>query len=85
MEPLRYEVEEAVAALRTGRPVILPTDTVYGLCANPYSEEPVRRAYKLKGRDPHQPSALLARAAWKSAKRRERPGVASCATSALTA
>ena len=60
MEPLRYEVEEAVAALRTGRPVILPTDTVYGLCANPYSEEPVRRAYKLKGRDPHQPSALLA-------------------------
>ena len=60
MEPLRYEVEEAVAALRTGRPVILPTDTVYGLCANPYSEEPVRRAYELKGRDPLQPSALVA-------------------------
>jgi len=60
VEPLRYEVEEAVAALRTGRPVILPTDTVYGLCANPYSEEPVRRAYELKGRDPLQPSALVA-------------------------
>jgi L-threonylcarbamoyladenylate synthase len=54
------EIDHAVAALRSGRPVILPTDTVYGLCANPYSEEPVRRAYKLKGRDPHQPSALLA-------------------------
>ena len=53
-------VEEAVAALRSGRPVVLPTDTVYGLCATPYSEEPVLRAYRLKGRDPLQPSALLA-------------------------
>ncbi|HEX6489933.1 MAG TPA: L-threonylcarbamoyladenylate synthase, partial [Gaiellaceae bacterium] len=43
-----------------GQPVVLPTDTVYGLCANPYSEEPVRRAYRLKGRDEGQPSALLA-------------------------
>jgi L-threonylcarbamoyladenylate synthase len=54
------EVEAAVAALRNGLPVVLPTDTVYGLCANPYTEEHVRRAYELKGRDPLQPSALLA-------------------------
>ena len=63
MEPLRVgngEVDHAVAALRGGRPVILPTDTVYGLCTNPYREEPVRRAYELKGRDPLQPSALVA-------------------------
>ena len=57
---LNREIEEAVAALRSGRPVVLPTDTVYGLCATPYSEEPVCRAYRLKGRDPLQPSALLA-------------------------
>ena len=57
---LNRQIEEAVAALRSGRPVVLPTDTVYGLCATPYSEEPVRRAYRLKGRDPLQPSALLA-------------------------
>jgi L-threonylcarbamoyladenylate synthase len=55
------EVEAAVGALRAGLPVVLPTDTVYGLCANAYSEEPVRRAYELKGREPLQPSALLAR------------------------
>ena len=55
------EVEAAVAALREGLPVVLATDTVYGLCANPYSEEPVRRAYELKGRDARQPSAVLAR------------------------
>ena len=40
--------------------MILPTDTVYGLCASPYGERPVRRAYALKGREPAQPSALLA-------------------------
>jgi L-threonylcarbamoyladenylate synthase len=63
MEPLRVGnggIDRAVAALRSGKPVILPTDTVYGLCANPYREEPVRRAYRLKGRDEQQPSALLA-------------------------
>jgi L-threonylcarbamoyladenylate synthase len=62
VEPLRAgngEVESAVEALRAGKPVILPTDTVYGLCANPYSEEPVRRAYRLKGRGEQQPSALV--------------------------
>jgi len=54
------EVEAAVAALRVGLPVVLPTDTVYGICANAYNEESVRRAYELKGREPLQPSALLA-------------------------
>lgn len=39
---------------------MLPTDTVYGLCATPYSEDPVRRLYRLKGRDEAQPLALLA-------------------------
>jgi L-threonylcarbamoyladenylate synthase len=63
VEPLRAgngEADRAVAALRAGEPVILPTDTVYGLCANPYEEEPVRRAYQLKGRVEQQPSALVA-------------------------
>jgi L-threonylcarbamoyladenylate synthase len=55
------EVDAAVAALNEGLPVVLPTDTVYGLCANPNTEDPVRRAYELKGRDAKQPSALVAR------------------------
>lgn len=53
-------VEEAVAALRAGKPVVLPFDTVYGLAADPHSEEPARRLYRLKGRDEAQPSALVA-------------------------
>jgi L-threonylcarbamoyladenylate synthase len=53
-------IEDAVAAIRAGRPVILPTDTVYGLCADAYHEEPVRRLYQLKGRPETMPTALLA-------------------------
>jgi L-threonylcarbamoyladenylate synthase len=48
---------DAVAALRDGRAVILPTDTVYGLCALPGHEHVL---YDLKGRDPSKPVALLA-------------------------
>jgi L-threonylcarbamoyladenylate synthase len=40
--------------------VILPTDTVYGLCALPVRPEPVERLYRLKGRDISKPIALLA-------------------------
>jgi L-threonylcarbamoyladenylate synthase len=49
--------EQAVAALRAGRAVILPTDTVYGLCALPAHEDVL---YDLKGRDRSKPVALLA-------------------------
>jgi L-threonylcarbamoyladenylate synthase len=53
-------IDEAVEAVRAGKPVVLPTDTVYGLCASPYSEEPARRVYRLKGREPVKPTALVA-------------------------
>ena len=49
--------EDAVAALRAGRAVILPTDTVYGLCSLPEHEDVL---YELKGRDRSKPVALLA-------------------------
>lgn len=49
--------ERAVAALRSGRAVILPTDTVYGLCALPAHEDVL---FDLKGRDRSKPVALLA-------------------------
>jgi L-threonylcarbamoyladenylate synthase len=53
-------VEEAVAGLRAGKPVVLPTDTVYGLCADAYHEAPVLRLARLKGRPEGTPLALLA-------------------------
>ena len=49
-----------IDAIRAGRPVLLPTDTVYGLCAAAADEAAVRGLYELKGRGDHQPTALLA-------------------------
>lgn len=53
-------IDEVVAGIRAGKPVVLPTDTVYGLCADAFREEPVRKLYGLKGRGDLQPTALLA-------------------------
>jgi tRNA threonylcarbamoyl adenosine modification protein (Sua5/YciO/YrdC/YwlC family) len=50
-------VEDAVEAIGEGRPVVLPTDTVYGLCSSPLAPGSLSR---LKERGPEQPIALLA-------------------------
>ena len=52
---------EAVAAIRAGRPVVLPTDTVYGLCGDAENERAALEVARLKGRAAQQPIALLAR------------------------
>lgn len=52
--------DEMVAGIRAGKPVVLPTDTVYGLCADAYHEAPVRRLRLLKQRPETMPIALLA-------------------------
>jgi L-threonylcarbamoyladenylate synthase len=52
--------DEAVAAIRGGEAVVLPTDTVYGLCVDAYREAPARRLYRLKQRPEGMPVALLA-------------------------
>jgi L-threonylcarbamoyladenylate synthase len=53
-------VPEVIEAIRAGKPVILPTDTVYGLCATPYRSEATERLYRLKGREATQPTAIIA-------------------------
>jgi len=50
-------VDEAVEAIGAGKPVVLPTDTVYGLCTRPDGSDALAR---LKGREQEQPIALLA-------------------------
>jgi L-threonylcarbamoyladenylate synthase len=54
------QIDEVVAAIRAGKPVVLPTDTVYGLCADGYREAPALRLARLKGRPEGMPIALLA-------------------------
>jgi len=53
-------IDRAVAALNAGKLVVLPTDTVYGICANPYRREPADKLFELKGRDRQQAIALVA-------------------------
>ena len=53
-------IDSAVAAINAGKLVVLPTDTVYGLCANPYRAEPGEKIFDVKGRDHQQAIALIA-------------------------
>ena len=51
--------DEIVAALRAGQVVGIPTDTVYGLAADPLNPRALRQLAQIKGRDSNQPIAVL--------------------------
>jgi L-threonylcarbamoyladenylate synthase len=53
------DVERAVKAIKAGLPVLLPTDTVYGLVTSAYRDVYAAGVYRLKGRAETQPTALL--------------------------
>ncbi len=50
-------LEEAAAALREGKTVVFPTETVYGIDCCASNPEAVRRVYEIKGRDRGKPLA----------------------------
>lgn len=52
-------MSEAVVALNAGRLVGVPTDTVYGIAVDAWSESGMKLLSDLKGRAPEQPVALL--------------------------
>jgi L-threonylcarbamoyladenylate synthase len=54
------DIQRAIDAIRKGEPVLLPTDTVYGLVTSAQRDDYALRLYQLKGRDERQPTALLA-------------------------
>jgi L-threonylcarbamoyladenylate synthase len=51
---------DGIEALRAGRPVLLPSDGVYGLCALAADPDAVRGLYELKGRGTAQPTQVIA-------------------------
>ncbi|MBX3390282.1 MAG: threonylcarbamoyl-AMP synthase [Phycisphaeraceae bacterium] len=49
------QIAQAVERLRSGGLVAFPTETVYGLGADAFSEEAVRKVFAAKGRPAHNP------------------------------
>lgn len=56
---LSTAVATAATTLRAGEPILLPTDTVYGLAALPGVPGATRRLFELKGRSADTPLAVL--------------------------
>lgn len=54
-ELMRAAVREAVKLLRAGELVAVPTETVYGLAANAFNPDAVRRIFEVKQRPPNNP------------------------------
>lgn len=52
-------IDEAVAAIRAGQVVGIPTDTVYGIGADPFDLDAVALLFELKGRPQHKPVGVL--------------------------
>ena len=57
--PAPQLIEEAAAVIRGGGIIIYPTETLYGLGANPFDPEAVERLYKIKGREADKPIPFL--------------------------
>jgi L-threonylcarbamoyladenylate synthase len=55
----RVAVEAAAAALRRGAPVVLPTDTVYGVAVLASTPDAIQALFELKGRSSEHPLAVL--------------------------
>ena len=55
IEPSSRAIEEAADALRRGRVVAFPTETVYGLAADTFSEAALDAVFALKGRPADNP------------------------------
>lgn len=52
-------ISEALAALRAGEVIGIPTDTVYGIGADPFNLDAVAELFDLKGRPEHKPVGVL--------------------------
>lgn len=52
-------IEEVAAVIRGKGLIIYPTETLYGLGANPFDPEAVERLYRIKGREAGKPIPFL--------------------------
>src|ERR1700730_14231420 len=48
--PERQVIEYASGFIKRGRVISIPTDTFYGLCADPFNLAAIERVFQIKGR-----------------------------------
>ena len=53
-------IAAAATAIRSGLVIAIPTDTLYGLAADPFREDAVVRVFEAKGRPPERAVPLIA-------------------------
>lgn len=58
--PQRDAIQEAATWIRRGGVIAIPTDTLYGLAADPFRADAVARVYAVKGRDADRALPLIA-------------------------
>lgn len=57
--PERHVIDYAAGFIKRGRVVAIPTDTFYGLSADPFNLAAVERVYRVKGRPENQALPIL--------------------------
>ncbi|HMK54920.1 MAG TPA: L-threonylcarbamoyladenylate synthase [Methanobacteriaceae archaeon] len=57
-QPDNIEITKAREALREGKVIVYPTDTLYGIGANIFNEEAVKRVYRIKKRSEDRPLSI---------------------------
>jgi len=53
-------IEEGIEALRSGELVVYPTETMYGIAADPFSAGALKRLFAVKGREALKTVAMIA-------------------------
>lgn len=57
--PSAHLINKAAAVIRTGGIIVYPTETLYGLGADPLDSEAIKRLYEIKGREADKPIPYL--------------------------
>jgi L-threonylcarbamoyladenylate synthase len=56
---LSSKILKLALLLKEGVPAVMPTDTIYGICASAFDKKAVEKVYKLRKRNPSKPFIIL--------------------------
>lgn len=59
MEELQQEIENSINALKAGKVILYPTDTIWGLGVDATNSKAVQKIYNIKKRNPHNSLIIL--------------------------